>query len=159
MHATHTITASLAAVLATAALAAPATAVPADTHNQPNGWYAGKSTIQGSKHSDSSRDPATANVYVPPADLGLGDASTPAAAAPKSGDTPADYPGMTDTPGAGNVAVPAPTLTEASDTGGFDWGSAGIGAAAGIGAFAIALAGTAEMRRRRLTRRPSAISH
>jgi hypothetical protein len=31
---------------------------------------------------------------------------------------------------------------------GFDWGSGGIGAAAGIGAFAIVLAGTAGMRRR-----------
>jgi hypothetical protein len=145
MHATHTITASLAAVLATAALAAPAAAVPADTHNQPNGWYAGKSTIQGSKHSDSSRDPATANVYVPPADLGPGDATTPAAAAPTWSANP--------------QPIVRPTPTADSPSSGFDWGSAGIGAAAGIGAFAIALAGTAEMRRRRITRRPSAISH
>jgi hypothetical protein len=33
---------------------------------------------------------------------------------------------------------------------GFDWSSAGIGAAGGIGAFAIALAGIAGTRRRRL---------
>jgi hypothetical protein len=33
---------------------------------------------------------------------------------------------------------------------GFDWGSAGIGAAGGVGAFAIALAGIAGTRRRRL---------
>ena len=32
---------------------------------------------------------------------------------------------------------------------GFDWGSAGIGAAAAIGVFAIALAGTVGLRRRR----------
>jgi hypothetical protein len=33
---------------------------------------------------------------------------------------------------------------------GFDWSSAGIGAAGGVGAFAIALAGIAGSRRRRL---------
>jgi hypothetical protein len=33
---------------------------------------------------------------------------------------------------------------------GFDWGSAGIGAAGGVGAFAIMLAGTAGIRRRHL---------
>ena len=33
---------------------------------------------------------------------------------------------------------------------GFDWSSAGIGAAGGVGALAIALAGTAGMRRRRV---------
>ncbi len=42
---------------------------------------------------------------------------------------------------------------------GFDWGSGGIGAAAGIGAFAIALAGSAGMRRRRVGRPPSVTSH
>jgi hypothetical protein len=35
---------------------------------------------------------------------------------------------------------------------GFDWGSAGIGAAGGVGALAIALAGTTGMRRRRVAR-------
>jgi hypothetical protein len=35
---------------------------------------------------------------------------------------------------------------------GLDWGSAGIGAAAGIGAFASALALTAGLRRRRIAR-------
>jgi hypothetical protein len=34
---------------------------------------------------------------------------------------------------------------------GFDWSSAGIGATGGVGAFAIALAGIAGTRRRRLT--------
>jgi hypothetical protein len=115
MRTARTITASLTAVLAAAALAGPAAAVPADAHNQPNGWYAGKSTIQGSLPSDSSRDPATAIVRQGP---------------------PADVPSS-----------------------GFDWGSGGIGAAAGIGAFAIAIAGTAGMRRRRVARPPSATSH
>jgi NADPH:quinone reductase-like Zn-dependent oxidoreductase len=35
---------------------------------------------------------------------------------------------------------------------GFDWGSVGIGAAGGVGAFAITLAGATGMRRRRLAR-------
>ena len=42
---------------------------------------------------------------------------------------------------------------------GFDWGSAGIGAAAGFGAFAIVLAGTAGMRRRRPGRPRSVATH
>jgi hypothetical protein len=42
---------------------------------------------------------------------------------------------------------------------GFDWSSAGIGAAAGFGAFAIVLAGTAGMRRRRVARPRSVATH
>jgi hypothetical protein len=42
---------------------------------------------------------------------------------------------------------------------GFDWGSAGIGAAAGIGAFAIVLAGSTGMRRRRPARPRSVATH
>jgi hypothetical protein len=42
---------------------------------------------------------------------------------------------------------------------GFDWGSGGIGAAAGIGAFAIALAGTAGMRRRSAVRHRVITTH
>jgi hypothetical protein len=42
-----------------------------------------------------------------------------------------------------------PVVQRTVETSGFDWGSAGIGAAAGVGAFAIVLAGTASMRRRR----------
>jgi hypothetical protein len=107
MRTARTITASLAAILAAAALAGPAAANPADaTHHQASA-ATGRSTTDGLRRSDSSRDPATANVYVQPS--------------------------------------------------GFDWGSAGIGAAAGIGAFAIALAGTSGMRRRRV-RRPSSVA-
>ena len=67
MRATRTITASLAAVLGAAAIAGPAAA---DSHTQPDSWYAGKSTIEGSKHSgqQGANDSAKANVYVPPAD-------------------------------------------------------------------------------------------
>ncbi len=49
MRTTRLITAPLAAALTAAALAGPAAALPADAHSQPNGWYAGKSTIQGSQ--------------------------------------------------------------------------------------------------------------
>jgi hypothetical protein len=47
------------------------------------------------------------------------------------------------------------------DTGpsGLDWGSAGIGAAGGVGALAIALAGTTGMRRRRLARLRTGPTH
>ena len=52
-------------------------------------------------------------------------------------------------------AAPAPvvqTVASSDETSsGFDWSSAGIGAAGGVGAFAIALAATAGMRRRRLS--------
>jgi hypothetical protein len=52
-------------------------------------------------------------------------------------------------------AWPAPVVQTAASSdqtsSGFDWGSAGIGAAGGVGAFAIALAATAGMRRRRLS--------
>jgi hypothetical protein len=140
MRTTRTITASLAAILAAAVLATPAAAIPADAHNQPNGWHAGKSTNQGSLHADGSRDPATANVYVPPADLGLGDASTPDAAAPT-------WPTNRQL-----IVRQRPTADVPSS--GFDWSSGGIGAAAGIGALAIALAGTTGMRRRRIARHP-----
>ena len=59
MRTTRLITAPLAAALTAAALAGPAAALPADAHNQPNGWYAGKSTIQGSPRSQGARSDAT----------------------------------------------------------------------------------------------------
>jgi hypothetical protein len=40
------------------------------------------------------------------------------------------------------------TVTVDHVSSGFDWGSAGIGAAGGVGAFAIVLAGATAMRRR-----------
>ena len=54
---------------------------------------------------------------------------------------------------------PGPVVERTVEASGFDWGSAGIGAAAGIGAFAIVLAGTAGMRRRRLARPGSFVAH
>jgi hypothetical protein len=138
MRTTGTITASLAAILVAAAVAGPAAALPADAaHQQPNPWYAGESAIQGSLPSDSSNDPATANVYVPPSELAPSDHITPHAAPPT-------WP-----------ANPQPLAAVDVPSSGFDWSSAGIGVAAGIGAFAIVLAGTAGMRRRRVARPPS----
>ena len=135
MRTTRTITALLAAVLGAAALAGPAAA---DSHKQPDSWYAGKSTIEGSKHSgqQGANDSAKANVYVPPA--AVSDTVAPANDSAKA-----------------NVYVPpnpqpiqrrVPAASASSW--GFDWGSAGIGAVA-IGAFLIALGGAAGLRRRR----------
>jgi hypothetical protein len=130
MRTTRLITASLAAALTVAAFAVPAAAVPADTQSQPSGPYAGKSSIQRSRHSE----PVTANVYVPPADLGLGDASTPAAG-PPTWHTNAQ-------------PITRPRAVVAAPASGFDWGSASIGAAVGLGACAIALGAIVGVRRR-----------
>jgi hypothetical protein len=54
---------------------------------------------------------------------------------------------------------PGPVVQRTVEASGFDWGSAGIGAAAGIGAFAIVLAGTAGMRRRRPARPQTIATH
>jgi hypothetical protein len=54
---------------------------------------------------------------------------------------------------------PGPVVLRTVEASGFDWGSAGIGAAAGIGAFAIVLAGTAGMRRRRPARPQTIATH
>jgi hypothetical protein len=54
--------------------------------------------------------------------------------------------GGSTAPDSAQFANQRPIIEQSS---GFDWGSAGIGAAGGVGAFAIVLAGTAGMRRRR----------
>jgi hypothetical protein len=74
--------------------------------------------------------------------LTAGAAAGPAAA------VPADL-GLTP-PTPQHIVQPVPTVD--AEPSGFDWGSAGIGAAGGVGALAIALAGTTGMRRRRLAR-------
>jgi hypothetical protein len=146
MRTTRIITVALAAALGAAALAGPAAAVPADaTHTTSTPWYAGKSTIQGSQRSSSSqdlrtpdaRDAATANVYVPPAELSPSRATTEVAPRPT-------WPTNPQPIGQADTAVNTPSS-------GVDWGSAGLGAGAAAAAFAIALAGTAGVRRRRTT--------
>jgi hypothetical protein len=134
MPTTRLITAAIAVALTAAALAGPAAAVPGDSHYQPYSWYAGKSTIQGSTQSDG----ATANVYVPPAELFAGNATTRAAGPPT---WPANPTPIART----RAVVNAPAS-------GLDWGSAGIGGAAVAGAVAITLAGIVGVRRRRTAR-------
>jgi non-ribosomal peptide synthetase component F len=121
----HPVIAPLAALLAAAALAGPAAAIPPDvSHTHPKAWYAGASTIPGSTHSPSRQ--------------------TPEITAPGA---------TTSQP----IARPAVTASAASR--GFDWASAGIGAAGGVGTFAVALACAASTRRRRDAPRRSVASH
>ena len=58
-------------------------------------------------------------------------------------------PNANDAATADPQAIAQPTAVIDTRSAGFDWGSAGIGAAAAIGAFAIALAGAVGLRRRR----------
>jgi hypothetical protein len=76
--------------------------------------------------------------------------ASPAAAMPIDG--PHQGPALEPAPPT-VIARPQP-ITDAPSPG-FDWGSGGIGAAAGIGAFAIALAGAAGMRRRHVAQHHS----
>jgi len=99
-----------------------------------HGWYAGESTIKGSQRSS----PATANVYVPPAELFAGNATVRAAGPPAWPANPKP------------IARPRAVVTAPAS--GLDWGSAGIGGAAVLGAFAITLAGIVGLRRRRTAR-------
>jgi hypothetical protein len=160
MRTTRTVTASLAALLGAAALAGPAAA---DSPPQRDAWYAGKSTIEGSKHSPqhAADDSAKANVYVTPA-TAFKHTVTPADDSAKANVyvTPATAFKHTVTPAddsaTANVYVPpmqqriqrhVPPASASS--GGFDWGSAGIGASVAIGASLVGLGGVAGLRRRR----------
>jgi hypothetical protein len=84
-----------------------------------------------------TNDSAKANVYVPPAALST--------TAPTNESAKAN---VYVPPAALYTTAPANPAASASPSG-FDWGSAGIGAAAVIGAFLIALGGAAGLRRRR----------
>jgi hypothetical protein len=155
MRPTRTITASLAAVLGAAALAGPAAAGQqgANDSAKANVYVPPAALATTAPAKDSAKanvyvppavlataapanDSAKANVYVPPAAL--------ATTAPAKDSAKANvYVPPNPQPVNGHVAS-----TSASSSG-FDWGSAGIGAAAVIGAFLIALGGAAELRRRR----------
>jgi hypothetical protein len=144
MRTIHTIAASLGAVLCVAAVAGPAGAVPADSHHQADAWYAGKSTITGSR-SDSQAGNATpkANVYVPPAGNATPKANVyvpPASLWPSTGAS-----AVASAPAKGQPTIPA----HDSSSSGFDWGSAAIGAATGVVAVMIAFGGAMVLRRRR----------
>jgi hypothetical protein len=139
MRTTRTITASLAAVLGAAALAGPAAAVSSDAQSTSTPSHAGKS-LQDLRTPDA-KDAGTANVYVPPAELAPD--TTPVA-------PPPTWPTNPQPVGQQGAAVNA-------SSSGFDWDSAGMGAAGAAAAFAIVLAGMAGMRRRR-TARPGSVA-
>jgi hypothetical protein len=155
MRPTRTITASLAAVLGAAALAGPAAAgqqgandsAKANVYVPPAALYAAAPANDSAKANvyvppaalyaaAPANDSAKANVYVPPAAL--------YAAAPASDSAKANVY-VPPTPQPINRHVPAASASPS----GFDWGSAGIGAAVVVGAFLIALGGAAGLRRRR----------
>jgi hypothetical protein len=66
----------------------------------------------------------------------------PPPASDKTGDTPGDF--------GKSVAPPAPPLDEASDTGGFDWPSAAIGAGGAGVVIVVSLGGMSLASRRRI---------
>jgi hypothetical protein len=72
---------------------------------------------------------------------------------------PADAASQVPTLQANPQPIVEHTATANAQSSGFDWSSAGIGAAGGVGAFAIALAGTTGIRRRRVARPRSIASH
>jgi hypothetical protein len=134
MRPTRTITASLAAVLGAAALAGPAAAGQQGANDSAKANVYVPPAVLAT--TAPAKDSAKANVYVPPAALSK--------AAPAKDSAKANvYVPPNPQPVNGHVA------STSSSSSGFDWGSAGIGAAAVIGAFLIALGGAAELRRRR----------
>jgi hypothetical protein len=154
MRTTRTITASLAAVLGVAALAGPAGAGQQGANDSakanvyvPPAALSTTAPTNGSAKADVYVPPAAlyraaradhsakANVYVPPAAL--------YGAAPADHSAKANvYVPPSPQPVGHHVAAASPSSS------GFDWGSAGIGAAVVAGAFLIALGGAAGLRRR-----------
>jgi hypothetical protein len=134
MRTTRPITAVLAAALTTAALAGPAAAVAADTHNQSTASHAG--TLQGSQ---GERAAATTLAGPPTWPANPQPITRPRAVA-------ATLPGPPTWPTNPQPIAPPRAVVNAPDSG-LDWLSAGIGAAA-AGLFAIALVGIAGLRRR-----------
>jgi hypothetical protein len=164
MRTTRTITASLAAVLGAAALAGPAAAgqqgasdsAKANVYVPPAALSTAAPVVLPVAWGGPANDSAKANVYVPPAAL------YPAAPANDSAKANVYVPPaglrIAPTNGSANANVyvppnPQPINRHAraanASSSGFDWGSAGIGAAVVIGAFLIALGGAAGLRRRR----------
>jgi hypothetical protein len=155
MRTTRTITASLAAVLGVAALAGPAAAGQQGANDSAKAnVYVPPAALSTTAPANGS---AKANVYVPPAALyraALADHSAkanvyvpPAAlstTAPADGSAKANvHAPPSPQPIDRHVAAASP-----SSSSGFDWGSAGIGAAVVVGAFLVALCGAAGLRRR-----------
>ena len=124
MRITRIIPVTLAGVLCTAALAGPAAADAA--HQQATPAHAGTSTTQGPKVAPPPTWPTNPQPIVQPA----GPPTWPTNPQP--------------------IVRPHAVIT--AQASGFDWRSAGIGAAGGVAACAIALAGTVALRRRRVAR-------
>jgi hypothetical protein len=154
MRTTRTITASLAAVLGVAALAGPAGAGQQGANDSAKAnVYVPPAALSATAPANGS---AKANVYVPPAALYRADRADHSAKAnvyvpPAAlyGAAPADHSAKANVyvppspqPVGHHVAAASPSSS------GFDWGSAGIGAAVVAGAFLIALGGAAGLRRR-----------
>jgi hypothetical protein len=154
MRTTRTITASLAAVLGVAALAGPAGAGQQGANDSAKAnVYVPPAALSATAPANGS---AKANVYVPPAALyraARADHSAKANVyvppAALYGAAPADHSAKANVyvppspqPVGHHVAAASPSSS------GFDWGSAGIGAAVVAGAFLIALGGAAGLRRR-----------
>ena len=154
MRTTRTITASLAAVLGVAALAGPAGAGQQGANDSAKAnVYVPPAALSATAPANGS---AKANVYVPPAALyRAARADHPAKAnvyVPQAAlyrGAPADHSAKANVyvppspqPVGHHVAAASPSSS------GFDWGSAGIGAAVVAGAFLIALGGAAGLRRR-----------
>jgi hypothetical protein len=176
MRPTRTITASLAAILGAAALAGPAAAgqqgandsakanvyvppaalfkgAPADDSAKANVYVPPAALFKGAPANDSAK----ANVYVPPAALFAGAPANDSAKANVYVPPAALFKGAPANDSAkANVYVPPNPQpinrhvpTASASPSGFDWGSAGIGAAVVVGACLIALGGAAGLRRRR----------
>jgi hypothetical protein len=164
MRTTRTITASLAAVLGAAALAGPAAAgqqgasdsAKANVYVPPAALSTAAPVVLPVAWGGPANDSAKANVYVPPASLSTSaKANVYVPPASLYTVTPATHSAKANVyvPPAALSTNPKPisrhvTATSAPASG-FDWGSAGIGAAVIVGALLIGLGGAAEARRRR----------
>ena len=162
---TRTITASLAAVLGAAALAGPAAAgqhgatdsAKANVYVPPAALYSAATVGLPVAWGGPADDSAKANVYVPPATLYTAAPADDSAKAnvyvpPATLYTPAPANDSSKAnvyvpPNPQPVSRPAPAASASSS--GFDWGSAGIGAALVMGALLIALGAATGLRRRR----------
>jgi hypothetical protein len=169
MRTTRTITASLAAVLGTAALAGPAAAgqhgaddsAKANVYVPPAALYTAATVGLPVAWGGPANDSAKANVYVPPAalytaapanDSATANVYVPPAAlytARPANDSATANVYVPPNPQPVNRPAPAAAAPANASSSGFDWGSAGIGAALVTGAFLIALGGAAGLRRRR----------
>jgi hypothetical protein len=131
---------SVATAVTALALAVPAAvAAPADQHAVPHLTAIEAQTLASRGVGAPNPSPATANVYVPPA-AAVTDTATRQAKANVYVPPAAAFT---------NTVAPAASRVQSTDDG-FDWGSAGIGAAAVGGLILIAVGGFGAAYRMRL---------